>query len=82
MLNAIVMGWAKENSPILMELVSPLYLPTDNIAGGPIQSVESLGHDSGKDGPLDWKADPDGLIVHFPGQRPCEHAFVLKITLE
>lgn len=82
MLYAFVMDWPKENSPILMEFVTPLYQPTDCIAGGPIQSVELLGHDSAKDGPLDWKADSDGLIVHFPDQRPCEHAFVLKITLE
>ena len=43
---------------------------------GSIAKVELLGHNR----PLKWKQNEDGLIVQFPRNKPCKHAFVLKIT--
>ena len=33
----------------------------------------------GSDGPLKWERDEQGLKVHLPEQKPCEHVFVIKI---
>jgi alpha-L-fucosidase len=42
----------------------------------PITAVELLGSSAN---PL-WKCEDDGLHVQLPGQKPCEHAWVLKLT--
>ncbi len=41
-----------------------------------IGSVKLLGHD----GPADWKQTESGLEVNLPAAKPCDYAFVLKIT--
>jgi alpha-L-fucosidase len=43
--------------------------------GPAINEVELLGHD----GALAWRRDEEGLHVQLPADRPCEHAYVLKI---
>jgi alpha-L-fucosidase len=40
-----------------------------------IGSVSMLGSQA----PLSWSRNEQGLTVQMPGDRPCEHAFVLKI---
>jgi len=40
-----------------------------------IQSIELLGSAE----KLAWKRDGDGLHVTFPVERPCDHAYALKI---
>ena len=41
-----------------------------------IGQVTLLGHD----GPLLWRREEDALRVALPAQRPCDHAYALKIT--
>lgn len=41
-----------------------------------IGQVTLLGHA----GPLQWRHDGDALRVTLPAQRPCDHAYALKIT--
>jgi alpha-L-fucosidase len=43
---------------------------------GRIRSVKMLGIKK----PLEWKQDANGLTVQIPVEKPCEHAFVLKIS--
>jgi hypothetical protein len=31
--------------------------------------------------PLAWTVDEAGLHVRMPAQKPCEHAYTLKVTL-
>ncbi len=40
-----------------------------------IGKVELLGHD----GKLAWKQDGKALTITLPREKPCAHAFVLKI---
>jgi alpha-L-fucosidase len=42
---------------------------------GNIGGVELLGY-----GKVEFKQDSDGLGVTLPGQKPCEHAYALKVT--
>jgi alpha-L-fucosidase len=43
-----------------------------------VAKVEMLG----AAGPLRWRRDADGLHVALPAERPCAHAFALRITPE
>lgn len=43
---------------------------------GRIRSVKMLGINQ----PLKWKQDVSGLTVQIPDKKPCDHAFVLKIS--
>ena len=42
-----------------------------------IRSVQLLGHPE----PLQWQQEAEALRVALPERRPCEHAYVLKLTL-
>lgn len=42
-----------------------------------IKSITMLGHR----GELEWSLGNDGLTIRTPDSKPCEHAFVFKITL-
>lgn len=42
-----------------------------------IQSVSMLG----VDGELDWSRNTSGLTVNLPQQKPCQHAYVVKVVL-
>jgi alpha-L-fucosidase len=43
---------------------------------GTVEKVELLGHS----GELQFTRDADGLKVKFPAEKPCDFAYVLKIT--
>ncbi len=53
-------------------------LPENSDLLGKIKRIDLLGHN----GKLTWTRDARGLAVTLPEQRPCEHAFVLKIKAE
>ena len=53
-------------------------LAKDKIAGIGVASVRMLGIEK----PLEWQHGEEGLRVRMPATKPCEHAFVLKVTLE
>ena len=36
----------------------------------------------GFDGQLAWSQDAAGLKVTMPAQKPCQHAYVLKLRLD
>jgi alpha-L-fucosidase len=40
-----------------------------------IKSVKLLGTRE----PLKWELTDDGLVIHCPSEKPCEHAYVFKI---
>ncbi len=42
----------------------------------PITNVELLGSAA----KLDWKCEAEGLVVHLPTRKPCEHAWIFKLT--
>jgi alpha-L-fucosidase len=44
-------------------------------AKGEVASVTLLGHD----GKLDWSRNESGLTIRMPTQKPCDHAYALKI---
>jgi len=66
-LYATCLGWPV--SEVTIESFKTLY-PSE------IRSVEMLGVDS----KLEWSLTGDGLKVKPPSNRPCEHAYVFKIT--
>jgi alpha-L-fucosidase len=68
-LYAIVMDWPAEQAVITS-------LATGQAPGGKIEKVELLGHK----GELNFTRDADGLKVVFPTDKPCDVAYVLKIT--
>ncbi|HCN06948.1 MAG TPA: alpha-L-fucosidase, partial [Lentisphaeria bacterium] len=62
-LYAIMLAWPGEQLTIKS-------LANENPA-----EVTLLGHA----GSLKWAADPSGLHVQLPPEKPCKHAYVLKI---
>lgn len=40
-----------------------------------IEKIEMLGSDA----PISWSVNPEELVVNLPSDKPCEHAYVLKI---
>jgi hypothetical protein len=56
-------------------VIAPLAVGRGNFAGK-IVKVELLGFT----GKVDWTHDANGLTAQLPGQKPCEHAYVLKVT--
>ncbi|MCI8350061.1 MAG: alpha-L-fucosidase [Oscillospiraceae bacterium] len=65
-LYATLLAWPKE--PVVLESLAGLY-------PGEVEKVSMLG--SGE--LLDWKQTEKGLWVAPPKEKPCRHAFVLKI---
>ena len=51
-------------------------LASDKGIDGKVEKVELLGHA----GELAFKQDGNGLKVTFPAEKPCDYAYVLKIT--
>jgi len=73
-LYAFVMDWPKaKKKPVTLTFITEM-----NAKVGKVKSVELLGYN----GKLEWKADPDGLMVTFPKEKPCEYAYCLKIQFE
>jgi alpha-L-fucosidase len=69
-LYAILLGWPKDGKAVIKSLGSG-----QRWSGAAIRAIRLLGHS----GDLKWSAASDALHVELPTQRPCEHAFVLKI---
>jgi alpha-L-fucosidase len=65
-LYAIALGWPKDGKLCVHSLASD---------AGKISSVSLLGHE----GALTWTQGEQGLEVALPKERPCLHAFVLKV---
>ena len=70
-LYAICLGWPQGQATIT-SLASG-----SSISAGSVQQVSMLG----VDGTLPWTQDEDGLKVDLPAERPCDHAYTLKIVL-
>jgi len=66
MLYAIALDWPDDGRLVIRSLAQ---------AAGKIKSVALLGHA----GNLPWSQTAEGLVVTLPGQKPCEHAYALKI---
>ena len=69
-LYAIVLAWPERGEVTIQSLGANLKLYT-----GPIGSVEMLGVKE----TLVWSQTARGLKVRLPAERPCQHAFVLRI---
>lgn len=67
---ATVLAWPESGNVIIHSLASGSIFMS-----GEIKKVELLGH-----GPVTWTRTAGGLSVQMPPQKPCEHAFVLKIS--
>jgi len=70
-LYAIVLGWPQSGEVTIRSLGSNLRLYNRDI-----EAVHMLGAAE----PLAWSRDPDGLRVKLPADRPCDHAFALRIA--
>jgi alpha-L-fucosidase len=68
-LYATVMSWPADKAVITS-------LASGAPVGGEVERVELLGHS----GDLAFTRDSRGLTVAFPDERPCDYAYVLKIT--
>lgn len=68
-LYAIAMDWP-ENGITIKAL--------KNLEAGDFVSVEMLG----AAGAVEWTLDQEGLALAPPDERPCEHAYVFKLTLQ
>jgi alpha-L-fucosidase len=67
-LYAICLGWPEGSARI-----TSLARGTVDIAGVSMLGVE---------GDLDWSQDEEGLTIHPPPQKPCDHAYTYKIALQ
>ncbi len=69
-LYAIALGWPADGKLVIQSL--------GKVAGttGQVAAVRLLGHK----GTLKWTHDEIGLTVTMPAGKPCDHAYVLKIT--
>ncbi len=65
---AICLGWPREQ--VRIASVAPILYESE------IRSVSLLGHD----GDLTWRLTSDELIIDTPRERPCDHAYVFKIS--
>jgi alpha-L-fucosidase len=70
-LYAIVLGWPKEGEVVIQSLGTNLALYANRI-----EQVKWLGCEE----PVQWSRDVDGLKVKTPSERPCQHAYTLKIS--
>ena len=66
MLYAIVLGWPESGKLVIHSLAA---------SAGRITEVALLGHPD----KLTWSQTEEGLVVTLPGQKPCKHAFALKV---
>ena len=69
-LYAFVMGWPEGDA-----VIRPL-ATNSSVSVGRIQNVQLLGFK----GKLRWTQDDAGLKVRLPPEKPCDHAFALKIA--
>ena len=68
---AILLWWPEENEVLIRSMKSgSSYLKHPEIS-----SVELIGSDA----VLEWEQTPEGLKVRLPAEKPCEHAYSLRI---
>jgi alpha-L-fucosidase len=67
---AFLLAWPEEGQAVIQSLKSGSGLPAEQI-----QAIRLLG----RPGELPWRMDERGLHVQLPAQKPCEHAYTLKI---
>ncbi|WOO43570.1 alpha-L-fucosidase [Rubellicoccus peritrichatus] len=53
------------------------FLITEN-SSAKFSKIELLGHE----GEIDFQSTAEGLVIDFPAERPCDHAWVFKISGE
>jgi alpha-L-fucosidase len=70
-LYATLMGWPQQGQVTLAALAEGGPVGADQVVG-----VGMLGNDKA----LTWTQNSAGLAVQLPPARPCDHAYVLKIT--
>lgn len=70
-LYALLMAWPENGEATVQTLASGLRVCTDEI-----DSVEFLGSNT----ELKWSRTARGLKVKLPEEKPCDHAYALKIT--
>ena len=68
---AILLGWPEDGKEIIKSLADK----ADSTVGT-IQRIQLMG----RRGNLEWNRSGEGLTVQLPQQKPCEYAWVLKIT--
>jgi alpha-L-fucosidase len=71
-LYAICMGWPKQG-----EAFRVASLGTKSAAGLKVTDVTMVGCREA----LPWKQEADALVVNTPAAKPCDHAYVLKLTV-
>jgi alpha-L-fucosidase len=67
---ATFLGWPEHGQALVRSLGTNLRLSMSEI-----KRVSLLGHA----GELKWSVEPEGLRVALPANKPCDHAYVLKI---
>lgn len=72
-LYAFIMAWPGAGETVELPFVTETFNDM-----GRVRLVELLGSSK----PIEWTAHPDGLRATMPNDRPCQHAYVLKITLD
>ncbi len=78
-LYAICLAWPEQD--VLIHSITTNHFPDEDFVGiypGEIKSISMLGSKEG----LDWSITDNGLAITLPSEKPCEHAFSFKITLE
>ena len=66
-LYAIALGWPEGGKLTVRSLAAP---------AGKVTAVDLLGSRS----KLDWSQTDEGLVVAMPAEKPCDHAYALKIA--
>jgi alpha-L-fucosidase len=72
-LYAIALDWPAEGEISVKSLSDDVQVSTRGI-----KSISLVGSDA----KLDWSQDQDGLYVKLPEEKPCDHAYTLKIELK
>jgi alpha-L-fucosidase len=70
-LYAITLAWPEHGSVTIKSLATD-----SGLFQRDIEKVELLGYNE----PLHWRCDQSGLTVDLPSRRPCEYAFVFRIS--
>ncbi len=70
---AILLDWPENNKANIKSLNTD-----EGFDGKSIKSISLLGNE----GELEWTRDETGLHVTLPSEKPCKHAYSLKLTLK
>ncbi len=77
LLYATFLGWPKDKAIIRLDQDKESSFKTiKRLYPGEIESIRMLGIDK----ELSWTMTRSGLEIDVPNEKPCEHAFVFKIT--